>query len=68
MDRNWLAQLELPEIIPYCPDCVHYYVTHDAVLPHGCRALHFHSRRLPMLDVFEASGSFCEFFTLKKRR
>jgi len=50
-----------------CTACVHYFVTHDAVLPHGCRRLDFKSARLPMLDVLESSGQPCLYFQPKRR-
>lgn len=51
-----------------CIACVHYFVTHDPVFPHGCRVLGFRSARPPMLDVLEASGQPCLYFLEKRRR
>jgi hypothetical protein len=49
------AQLEMPD----CQQCEHYYITHDASFPYGCRSMNFKSKRLPMLDVMEASNAWC---------
>ena len=48
-----------------CNQCLHYYITHEAVFRYGCRALDFRSRRLPMRDVTEASGQECLYFQVK---
>lgn len=50
-----------------CTACAHYFVTHDTGFPHGCRAMDFKSRRLPMLDVQESSGRPCLYFQGKRR-
>ena len=50
---------------PDCKNCTHYFITHEANFRYGCRALDFKSRRLPVLDVIEASGQPCHYF--KKR-
>ena len=47
---------------PDCIECVHYYITHDASFPCGCRALDFKSKRKPHLDVLDASGNPCLAF------
>lgn len=48
-----------------CNQCMHYYITHEAVFRYGCRALDFRSRRQPMRDVIEASGQTCLYFQPK---
>jgi hypothetical protein len=50
---------------PDCRRCAHYFITHQINFRYGCRAMDFKSRRLPMLDVSEASGETCHYF--KKR-
>jgi hypothetical protein len=42
--------------------CEHYYITHDASFPYGCRGMNFKSKRLPLLEVIEASGAYCLAF------
>ena len=49
-----------------CKNCMYYYITHDVNFRYGCRALDFKSRRLPMLDVAEASGQPCQYFKIKR--
>ena len=51
-----------------CNSCTHYYITHDASFRYGCRALDFKSKRLPILEVVEASGLECQYFHKKRRR
>ena len=46
--------------VPHCRACVHYYITHDARFPYGCRAMDFKSKRLPLQDVLAASGEPCK--------
>lgn len=53
---------------PNCNDCAHHFITHDPAFRYGCRALDFKSRRLPMLDVAEASGQPCHYFRKSPRR
>jgi hypothetical protein len=48
--------------VPHCRACVHYYITHDARFPYGCRAMDFKSKRLPLQDVREATGRDCQLF------
>ena len=47
---------------PDCRRCAHYYVTHEASWPHGCRAFELKSKRLPALVVEESSGAPCRAF------
>ena len=54
-----------PDARPRAPDCLRcrdYYVTHDAVRPHGCRAFGFQSARLPRDEVRLSSGEECAAF------
>jgi hypothetical protein len=48
-----------------CNRCIHFFITHDSRFGYGCRALNFKSRRLPWLEVVEASGQPCQFFRKK---
>lgn len=50
-----------------CLRCVHYYITYDPSFPYGCRALGFKSRRMPQLEVVEASQASCLSFQPKKK-
>jgi hypothetical protein len=52
-----------------CQKCVHYFVTWDPAHPHGCRAMNFKSRRLPITEVRMAmQGKDCIAFELKVRK
>ncbi|MDR1890538.1 MAG: hypothetical protein LBQ81_14420 [Zoogloeaceae bacterium] len=55
----------MPENQPDCRECQHYYITHDARFPYGCRAMNFKSRRLPVQEVLAASGARCFLFQTK---
>jgi hypothetical protein len=63
--------MDSPTIVPAeprkCRLCEHYYITHDAIFPYGCRALGFKSRNEPARDVAQASGEECLSFTPKRR-
>ena len=48
-----------------CRKCNYYYITWDTHRPHGCRAMHFKSRRPPSLVVRQSSGQDCLHFTPK---
>lgn len=50
-----------------CNLCTHFFITHEAYFRYGCRALDFKSRRLPVLDVIEASGQPCHYFRKRTR-
>lgn len=54
--------------VPHCRACVHYYITHDARFPYGCRAMDFKSKRLPLQEVREATGHDCLTFSAKAAR
>jgi hypothetical protein len=51
-----------------CYGCRYYLVTWDAQFPYGCRAHTFKSKKLPALEVFDASGLECMLFAPKKQR
>ena len=52
-----------------CYKCNHYYVTWDPYFPHGCRAMDFKSKRLPINDVRMAMrGKDCLAFKMKKQK
>jgi hypothetical protein len=55
------------EDAPDCGACAHYYITHDANFPYGCRALHFKSRRVPQQEVRDASGHPCMAFAARRK-
>ena len=50
-----------------CLMCLHYYVTWDKRLPHGCRAMKFKSKTVPAAVVMKSSGEGCLLFELKKK-
>ena len=50
-----------------CHKCTHYCVTWDEMLPHGCRAMGFKSRRFPSALVRTCSdGKNCRLYTERK--
>jgi hypothetical protein len=51
-----------------CRMCLHYYVTWDKQLPHGCRAMKFKSKEVPSAVVKKSSGKGCLLFEPKKKR
>ncbi|MGL6045497.1 MAG: hypothetical protein ACRC02_03430 [Vogesella sp.] len=57
-----------PAPTPQCRHCQHYYITHDARFPYGCRAMQIKSKRTPTLDVLEATGRPCVMFAAKAAR
>lgn len=57
-----------PECKSKCHQCVHYFITHDAVFRYGCRALGFKSRSQPGREVIAASGEQCLYFQAKPVR
>lgn len=48
-----------------CPKCIHYFITHDAGFPFGCRAMNFKSKRNPQHEIVAATGSACLAFEAK---
>ena len=56
-------------MIPTCHRCIYYFITWQVNFPHGCRAMGFKSRRLPLLDVRRAmQGQMCLAFKAKKNK
>jgi hypothetical protein len=55
-----------PAGLPRCTDCIHYYITHEAQTPYGCRRLGFKSAQSPARVVFQASGQPCLNFEERK--
>jgi len=52
-----------------CHKCMHYYVTWDQYFPHGCRAMDFKSKRMPINDVRMAMrGKDCLSFEMKYQK
>ncbi len=52
-----------------CSKCKHYYVTWDQYFPHGCRAMSFKSKRMPINEVRMAMrGKDCLAFEMKKQK
>jgi hypothetical protein len=52
---------------PDCLRCRAYYVTHEALRPHGCRSFGFQSARLPRDEVRLSSGAECAAFEARSR-
>ena len=52
--------------LPNCIKCLHYYITYDASMPYGCRAMKFKSAKIPAQVVFASSGMHCQLFMMKK--
>lgn len=57
---------ESPQEMPNCLECAHYFITHEASFPYGCRAMNFKSKRLPQLEVMQASQAYCQVFRKKE--
>ncbi|MBI9085934.1 MAG: uracil-DNA glycosylase [Desulfobacterales bacterium] len=54
---------------PTCHKCLHYHITWDKDRPHGCLALRFKSRRLPIEAVRASTpGMDCQMFSEKKKK
>ncbi|MGL5631855.1 MAG: hypothetical protein ACRDD3_05785 [Azovibrio sp.] len=51
-----------------CQECTYYYITHDANFPHGCRAMDFKSRRMPLQEVISTTLASCMSFLAKARQ
>ncbi|WP_081646885.1 uracil-DNA glycosylase [Limisalsivibrio acetivorans] len=49
-----------------CYRCVHYFVTWEPEMPHGCDRLGFKSKAMPSVEVFKSSGIRCLHFEEKK--
>ena len=50
----------MPVVRTDCLSCANYYITWDKRFPNGCRAMHFKSKRMPCLEVLDASGYPCQ--------
>ena len=50
---------------PFCPRCVHYFVTWDPNFPKGCRLFGIKSRALPSMEVRLANNRDCPAFAPK---
>jgi len=51
-----------------CFSCSHFFITHDADFPYGCRAVGFKSRLMPSQEMLNHSDMECQFFTEKEKR
>ena len=51
-----------------CGKCVHYFMTYDTRFPYGCRAMNFKSRRVPEMEVIEATYARCVMFKPNPRK
>ncbi|OQX29156.1 MAG: hypothetical protein B0D92_05245 [Spirochaeta sp. LUC14_002_19_P3] len=49
---------------PFCPKCIHYYVTWDSAFPNGCRIFGIKSRMLPSAEVRSANNRDCPAYEL----
>jgi hypothetical protein len=47
---------------PSCAKCRHYFITHDARFPYGCRAMNFKSQGSPHNEIVAATGAACVTF------
>jgi len=48
-----------------CFSCAHFFITHEADFPYGCRAVGFKSRPLPARVMYVHSGIECQLFKEK---
>ncbi len=53
---------------PNCYGCRHFFVTHDAHRPYGCRAFEMKSSTLPSGEVLRSSGLPCGAFEAKGKQ
>ncbi len=51
-----------------CRHCIHYRVSWDPRMPHGCAAHGFKSSRNPAQVVYDASGLPCQLFMPREAR
>ncbi|MEW6074430.1 MAG: hypothetical protein AB1726_17780 [Planctomycetota bacterium] len=63
-----MAERPSPAPSPDCRRCRHFYVTHDARWPYGCRAFAMKSRALPAAEVLLSSGEPCRGFAPREER
>jgi len=52
---------------PNCYQCHHFYITWDASFPYGCKAFKMKSKRIPSLEVFDASKEHCHLYKTKQK-
>lgn len=50
---------------PNCRGCVSFEITWDFTFPYGCKAMGFKTRKIPSMEVYEASGIHCQMFQPK---
>lgn len=50
---------------PNCWQCRFFGVSHIPATPYACRAMGFHSKILPSIEVLRADGQFCRSFQAK---
>ncbi|MDR1085522.1 MAG: uracil-DNA glycosylase [Deltaproteobacteria bacterium] len=60
------SQGKNPPVSFPCRKCRHYFITWEARLPHGCRAMGFKSQYLPYIQVFRISGLNCQYYSERK--
>ena len=53
---------------PRCLKCIHYYSTHDPVLPRGCKLYKMKSKQFPSMLVRKESGKDCMGFELRIKK
>jgi hypothetical protein len=57
------------KMIPACYHCIHYFITWQVNFPHGCRAMGFKSRRLPLVEVRRVmQGKNCLAYKPKSKK
>lgn len=50
-----------------CLFCRHFFITHEAGFPYGCRAAGFKSRSMPSREMLLNSGIVCQIFAEKEK-
>ena len=50
---------------PNCYDCRHFNVSWDKQRPYGCDYLGFKGKKIPSMEVFQATGKHCVWFQHK---
>lgn len=54
-----------PKRGPNCWQCRFFGVSHIPATPYACRAMGFHSKMLPSIEVLRADGHFCRAYQAK---
>ncbi len=49
-----------------CTACKFYHITWDRNHPHGCRAMGFKGKEIPLMTVLKTTGAKCLFYEGKK--